>query len=225
MKSRIYVVVFMVVIAALFGAGVTGINLSAQEKLEQNENLQMQKALVRLFGLGDVDALEPQEIDELVNTRIDRSEKRTDPETGWQFTLLKAYEDDAHQQLKAYAFRFRGLGFWAPIEGMLAVSPDLKKTVGCIILEQKETPGLGGRIEEPVFTRSFDEGLLITPPEKGTQFLYMGNGTEPEKGTPQYGRQFDAITGATQTSLAMERILNEHLARFNRAMRAEGGDS
>jgi Na+-translocating ferredoxin:NAD+ oxidoreductase RnfG subunit len=43
-------------------------------------------------------------------------------------------------------------------------------------------------------------------------------GEVPEPGTAKYGRTFDAITGATQTSLAMERMLNEAVAEFSRAV-------
>jgi len=220
MKQRLYIVFFMVGIAAVFGAGVTGINLLARKTLEQNDRLIRQKALIRLFKLADVSQLGKDEIEQIVTTQIDDSEVRMDPETGWEFNLLKAYEDAEHTQLKAYAFPFRGLGFWAPIEGLLAVTPDLQKTVGCIIIEQKETPGLGGRIEESFFIKPFEDGLLITPPKKGA-YIYMGT-TKPATGSPQDGRQFDAITGATQTSMAMERMLNDHIMRFNRAMRSEG---
>lgn len=219
MMKRFYIVFFMVAIAALFGAGVTGINLLARDTLEQNDRLTRQKALIRLFKLGDVRELSKDEMETIVFNQIDESETRTDPETGWTFNLLKAYEDPEHTKLKSYAFKFRGVGFWAPIEGLLAVSRDLKQTLGMVIIEQKETPGLGGRIEEPFFTKPFEDGLLITPPEKGA-CIYMGT-TAPVPGSPQYQRQFDAITGATQTSMAMERILNEYLMRFNRAM--QGG--
>ncbi|MFC1467262.1 FMN-binding protein [Verrucomicrobiota bacterium] len=222
MMKRLYIVFFMVAVAAVFGAGVTGINLLARKTLEQNARLIRQKALIRLFKLADVSRLSKDEIEQVVSRQIDDSETRTDPETGWEFKLLKAYEDAERTRLKSYAFKFRGVGFWAPIEGLLAVSPDLQKTLGCIIVEQKETPGLGGRIEEAFFSRPFEEGLLITPPEKGAPCIYMGT-SEPEPGSPQYQRQFDAITGATQTSMAMERMLNDHIMRFNRAMRSEGG--
>lgn len=222
MMKRLYIVFFMVAIAAVFGAGVTGINVLARKTLEQNDRLIRQKALIKLFNLADVSQLSKDEVEQIVNSQIDDSETRRDPETGWEFQLLKAYEDADRTQLKSYAFKFRGLGFWAPIEGLLAVTPDLQKTAGCIIVEQQETPGLGGRIEEPFFMRPFEDGLLITPPEKGAQIIYMGS-TKPDPGSPQDGRQFDAITGATQTSLAMKRILNDYLMRFNRAMHSEGG--
>jgi Na+-transporting NADH:ubiquinone oxidoreductase subunit C len=217
--KRIKIVVFMVVIAALYGAGVTGLHLSTVKTVEQNNRLIEQKALVELFGLGDVKTLSKDQIAKIVETQIDRSETLTDPQTGRQMTLLKAYSSSAKDQPVAYGFPFSGIGFWAEIKGYVAIDSELRKTVGMKVIEQTETPGLGGRIEEPFFVQPFKDGLNVTPPAPGKNYIYMGTaGSKPDPGTAQYGRTFDAITGATQTSLAMSRMLNEAVAEFSRAV-------
>jgi Na+-transporting NADH:ubiquinone oxidoreductase subunit C len=208
-----------VVIAALYGAGVTGLHLSSVKTVEENNRFIEQKALVELFGLGDVKTLSKEEINTIVQNQIDRSETLTDPQTGKKIPLLKAYDTAKHDNLIAYGFPFSGIGFWDRIDGYIAVDSELKKTVGLKVISQSETPGLGGRIEEPFFVKPFAEGLNITAPKSGGNYLYMGSpGTSPDEGTPQYGRTFDAITGATQTSLAMSRMLNAAVAEFNRAV-------
>ena len=210
----------MVVIAALYGAGVTGLHLSTVKTVEQNNRLIEQKALVDLFKLGDVKTLSKDQIAKIVETQIDRSEKLTDPQTGKTVPLLKAYTDASRTTLKAYAFPFSGIGFWAEIKGYIAVDAELKKTTGFKVIEQTETPGLGSRIEnEEFYGVFFSPGLIITPPAPGKDYLYMGTaGNKPDPGTAQYGRTFDAITGATQTSLAMGRMLNAAVAEFSRAV-------
>jgi Na+-transporting NADH:ubiquinone oxidoreductase subunit C len=216
--KRLKTILFMVVIAAIYGAGVTGLHLSTVKTVEQNNRFIEQKALVELFGLGDVTTLSKDRIQQIVETQIDRSETLTDPQTGKQIPLLKAYSDAKHDKLLAYGFPFSGIGFWAQIQGYIAVDSDLKKTVGLKVISQTETPGLGGRIEEPFFVKPFADGLDITPPADSGSYIYMGTaGNKPEPGTPQYGRTFDAITGATQTSLAMSRMLNASVAEFSRA--------
>jgi Na+-transporting NADH:ubiquinone oxidoreductase subunit C len=212
----------MIVIAALYGAGVTGLHLSSVKTVEQNNRLIEQKALVELFGLGNVDDLSKDEIANIVKTQIVTNQtlllEKLDPETGKPIPVLEAYETEKRIKLKAYGFKFYGIGFWAEIKGYIAVDSDLKKTVGLKVISQTETPGLGGRIEEPFFVQPFAGGLDITPPAEGKKYIYMGTpGNKPEKGTAQYGRTFDAITGATQTSLAMSRMLNEAVAEFSRA--------
>jgi Na+-transporting NADH:ubiquinone oxidoreductase subunit C len=217
--KRAKIVLFMVVIAALYGAGVTGLHLSTVKTVEQNKLFLEQKALVELFGLGDVKTLSKEQIAKLVDTQIDQTEKITDPQTGHTLTLLKAYDSAARDHLTAYAFPFSGIGFWAEIKGYIAVDSGLQKTVGMKVIEQSETPGLGARIEEPFFVKPFIDGLDITAPAPGKNYIYMGTaGNTPEPGTAQYGRTFDAITGATQTSLAMTRMLNAAVAEFSRAV-------
>jgi Na+-transporting NADH:ubiquinone oxidoreductase subunit C len=217
--KRLKIVLFMVAVAALWGAGVTGLHLSTVKTVEQNNRLLEQKSLVELFGLGDVKTLSKDQIGKIVESQIDRSETVTDPQTGKTIPLLKAYTDASHMTFKAYGFPFSGVGFWAEIKGYIAVDSDLKKTIGMKVIAQTETPGLGGRIEEPFFVQPFKDGLNITPPAPGKNYIYMGTaGSQAEPGTAQYGRTFDAITGATQTSLAMERMLNVTVAEFSRAV-------
>ena len=214
-NSPFYIVAFMVLMAAVFGAGVTGIYLASQGTLERNRAFLRERSLVEAFGIGDTRQLTKNQVLELVEKRIEQDDTIRDPESGWETPLLKAYEPDG-KTLIGYGFMFRGPGFWAPIEGILAVSPDLTTTIGMTIVQQAETPGLGGRITEPIFTKQFREGILISPPENGPH-IRVG---AADKANP---RQVDAITGATQTSMAMERILNDALEAFHRALSARGG--
>ncbi len=209
-----YVVGFMVCLAAVFGSGVTGIYLGASDTLRRNAEFQRQRSLVQVFGLGDPQELSKARVAELIRDRLDDTEEGKDPETGWTFRLLKVYRDESRSELQAYGFPFRGPGFWGPIEGVLAVDPTLTRTIGIAILRQSETPGLGGRIVEPVFTEQFRRGILIGANPRG-EYLKV-SAPDPAAGP----RQVDAITGATQTSMAMDRLLNECLARFHRAMAA-----
>ena len=212
-------VAFMVGVAAVFGAAVTGVHLATVGIVQRNTELLYQRALVRVFDLDEnIPELTDAETARLARTRIDDTETRRDPRTGWTFQLLKAYDDETHTRLRAVGFRFRGLGFWAPIEGIVALSPDRTRTVGLVILRQTETPGLGGRVAEPVFTEQFSKGLLVGPSLDDDRRLTVG-AVAPAPETREAYRHVQAITGATQTSLAMERILNDYLARFDRAMR------
>jgi len=217
--KRIQTVLFMVIVTSVFGAGVTGLYLSSMETVAQNNRFIEQRALVELFGLGDIETLSKQEVADMVENQIDRSEVLTDPQTGKQIPLLKAYAGADRSELVAYGFPFDGIGFWQEITGYIAVDASLQKTVGLKVITHAETPGLGGRIEEDFFTEPFSDGVDISKPPPGKSYIYMAAaGSKVEPGTPQYGRTFDAITGATQTSLAMERMLNDSVAEFRRAV-------
>lgn len=213
-----YIIGFMVALAAVFGTLVTGLHLGSAAVLERNNAFLRQQSLVEVFGLGDPVALGPRQVADLVQRRVVPQTGVRDPLTGAEVDVLAAYADDAQETLLAYGLRFRGSGFWGPIEGILAVSPGFDRTVGLVITEQSETPGLGGRIEEPIFTDQFRRGIVAGPAEDDRSLRFAAPGTPDAD-----GRQVDAITGATQTSMAMETILNENLGRFHRAMQARHG--
>ncbi len=221
MKQRIFIILFMMILAAVFGGAVTGIYLVSQDTLQRNREIRLQKAYLDVFGI-DVESRSNAEVEELVERRIvtetdSQASVITDPETGSEYTVIKGYADDDRNELIGVAFRFRGMGFWAPIEGLLGLTPDLNRTLGLVILEQKETPGLGGRIEETDFLKPFEQGVKVAPPadDGGGKFLVISS-TAPGAESPVAARHVMAITGATQTSVAMERILNENLKRVHR---------
>jgi electron transport complex protein RnfG len=101
----------------------------------------------------------------------------------------------------------QGMGYQDNIRVLYAYSFDLDAIVGFKILESKETPGLGDRVEiEPHFIANFEaldaslnaEGSALENP---IVTVKQGEKTEPW--------QIDGITGATITSEALGDILND----------------
>ncbi|TAH57913.1 MAG: FMN-binding protein [Sphaerochaeta sp.] len=85
-----------------------------------------------------------------------------------------------------YIIPLIGPGLWGTIEIMAGLEEDLTTFSGVAIVNQSETPGLGGRIEEPWFTAQF----------AGKQ----GPFTLVEEGTAAQAHEVDGITGASRTS-------------------------
>ncbi len=220
MKQALKTIGFMVLIATVFGAGVTGIRLNTRAILERNRNLAFQRAVVNVFGLAA--GIDDPDYAKLYQERVTR-EELVDPETQQPITCYTAYADAAKQQPEAVGFEFTGRGFWAPISGIMALNLDRTKTIGLTILEQQETPGLGGRVAEGEFTDQFRQGIVASPDPKGRPLRVSS--TPPAADSPNAGRHVDTITGATQTSMAMDRMLNEALVAYDRAYQAakQGG--
>ena len=79
------------------------------------------------------------------------------------------------------------------------------------------------REEPPMDKEAFQEQfaeLDITPPKRGEKYLYIERERPANEADPRYGRTVEAITGATQTSMAVGRFLNANLEQFRRAMAA-----
>ncbi len=98
------------------------------------------------------------------------------------------------------AFEFTGRGHMAPITALVALAPDLKTIEGLVILEQQETPGLGGRIAEGEFLDQF-KGLALNPEPV---ILPAGRAATAD-------HEVEGITGATLTTKALEAMLTQSI--------------
>jgi len=114
--------------------------------------------------------------------------------------------DDANSLVGAVVTA-QGMGYQDNIRVLYAYSFDLDAITGFKILESKETPGLGDRVEiEPHFIANFEE-LDASLNAEGNALenpiitVKQGEKTEPW--------QIDGITGATITSEALGNILND----------------
>ena len=101
--------------------------------------------------------------------------------------------------------------FWGPIKGIVVLSADLKTMVNIQFLEQEETPGLGARIEEPWFTDQFKQLEIGWEQSPDTRVVIGGVSGHKLK------NRVDAITGATQTCMALMGSLNRELGLFRQA--------
>ena len=228
LQSPRYVILYAAVTSALFTAAVMTLHAATADIVKRNKKLRQDRAIVEIFfGQARLKELSDAEVRQFVQGCIDRS-TITDPQTGRNITLLLAYATDRRKDrprdandLVGYGFGVSGTGFWARIDGLLAVSPDLSRIKGIYFLRHSETPGLGGRITDDAFRRQF-VGRDMTPPAKGEKFIYIGGDKPLGSADAKHGRYVDAITGATGTSVSVEKFINENIIQFRRAMAASG---
>ena len=107
--------------------------------------------------------------------------------------------------IETYALPIEGQGFWAPIKAVIGVKSDTKTITGLVIYEQRETPGLGAEVAKKEFTGQF-ENLELSINDKPISFRRPG--VELQQG------QVHAVTGATQTSTRLEKIINDNLNQW-----------
>ena len=219
-KNRGYVIFYAAVTSAVFTGAIMALYKATEPTAERTALVFEKKSIVELFSLGDVGEMSDKEILETYDRHVRRGRTVTDPVSGESFELITAWRfEDGKERLIGYAFPISGVGFWARIEGLLAVTPDLSRTIGIVFLRHSETPGLGGRIMERQFREPFFRGLNVAPPPAGQSYLEITRG-EPAPGRGD--RHVEAITGATGTSTAVSDFLNERLEQFRRAMKNAG---
>lgn len=199
-KSAAYIIGFMIVISVVFGTGVSVVHNATQDMLEKNKRFHRNRIICQAFLLpvsDDSAKAYAQAISEHIEikgitdgNRIRNVYRRMDPEH------------------PAVGFDFGGMGFWDRIDGIIVFTQNLEKIINIQFFDHKETPGLGARIEEKWFTDQF-KGVRIAWNKDVSDRVIIGRatGAKPDN-------QVDAITGATQTSMALKRFLNSELERI-----------
>jgi len=116
-------------------------------------------------------------------------------ETGGEASVYGGW--DGSGRFVGWAIPAEGPGFQDVIRLIHGFDPGRRKIVGLRVLESRETPGLGDRIlKDAAFVGAFDD-LAVEPRVK----LVKGGATAPN--------EVDAITGATISSDAVVRIVNQ----------------
>ncbi len=110
-------------------------------------------------------------------------------------SIFAGYADG--DRLVGYAVPGSGAGFQDTIKLIYGLDPTGARVLGMTVLESRETPGLGDKIyKDPKFAGEFRE-LVVEPVIE----LIKGHGDK--------ANQVDAITGATISSRAVVKILNQ----------------
>jgi Na+-transporting NADH:ubiquinone oxidoreductase subunit C len=94
------------------------------------------------------------------------------------------------------SYQFEGGGVWGPIIGIITLEDDFETIVEISILEQEETPGLGGVVAERDYLDNY-VGKQFTP-----EIIIS------KTANTSLVNEVDSITGATRTSDAFMSILN-----------------
>lgn len=238
-----YVILFAAGISGLFTAAIMALHVATKPIVEANERLLTEKAIVDVFNLGDTENLSAEQVAGLIRRRVaglPSPDRPNDPRarelfivdaaTGERVRILIAYSADIpadrevditdRTNVIGYAFGVRGVGFWAMIEGWLAVDPTGDRALGVVFTTHQETPGLGGRITEKAFREQF-RGLDVAKPVGDEKFVSISH-QRPDPSSPRYSSHVDALSGATGTSSALDVFLNEDIARFRRVAKAAG---
>jgi electron transport complex protein RnfG len=120
---------------------------------------------------------------------------------------------DEQGNFVGYAIPGAGPGFQDTIGLLYGYMPDRKLVVGMEVLESRETPGLGDKIyKDAEFVAGF--AALSVKPEI----------VAVKKGTSSQANEIDAITGATISSKAVVRIINETHEEWSQRLPPAGAE-
>ena len=188
-------VVYMFVMTAFFSSIVIGFSQFTSDRVEANEDLAFEKAILAVLP----DMPDASDSRSELHRKFVELVGQPDDKSGGACTLAQ------DGKIVAYALPVSGQGFWAPIKGVVGLKADRRTITAIAFYEQNETPGLGAQITTVAFTNQF-QGKVLSSGDKPLNFR--------PPGAPLGASDVEAVTGATQTSTRLEKILNDALTEW-----------
>jgi Na+-transporting NADH:ubiquinone oxidoreductase subunit C len=198
-----YPVLYMFVATAFFISILIGLSTSTRDRVEANERLSVEKAVLEALPIDLPTEASSLELHQMFVDRV----------SGPSAAAGGAYLLKEDGQIVAYAVPLEGKGYWDTIKGFIGIASDGSTVTGISFFEQKETPGLGAEIAQRPFRSQF-VGKRIAKGDRPLGFLPVGSALGES--------EVHTITGATQTSTRVERIINEDVVSWRASLRSTG---
>tara|TARA_B100000963_G_scaffold39514_1_gene29340 strand:+ start:789 stop:1559 length:771 start_codon:yes stop_codon:yes gene_type:complete len=115
----------------------------------------------------------------------------------------KIYFSKKNNQIDTLILPIRGYGLWGTLYGYIAIENDFNTVVGIEFYEHKETPGLGGEVENPNWKKIW-EGKKIY--KAGNVELQVIKGSVDETMDDSI-YMVDGLSGATLTSKGVSNMI------------------
>ena len=179
MKNQLNIVFFVIILGSVTSLLLMGMDVLTKDRIAENELALLKSSVLDANAVSYSFA----NIHDIFDDEVDMIER-----SGMIFYV--------HKSTGNISYLFSGGGVWGPIEGIITLAPDFETIVAISILQQEETPGLGGVVAEPQYLQTFI-GVKMIP--------QIEINKDP---APNLPNEVDAITGATSTSKRFELILN-----------------
>ena len=200
--SSLRLVLTLAIAGLVSGIAIIGIYESTLPTITANKARELREAVFKVLpGVTQMQALVYRDSHLIVVEKPNKDEP----------VIYGGYDEQG--DFMGYAMPAAGPGFQDTIAILYGYKPDQKIVVGMEVLESRETPGLGDKIyKDAVFVGGFS--ALSVEPEI----------VAVKKGTKSQPNEIDAITGATISSKAVVRIINETHAAWAGQLPAPGSE-
>jgi len=118
--------------------------------------------------------------------------------------VAQVYLLEDEGRLQKIVLPIRGYGLWSTLYGFLVLEGDASTVVGLAYYDQKETPGLGGEVDNPKWKALWPGKKVFD--EQGAVSIAVVKGGAAQSG-PEAAHQVDALSGATLTSNGVQNML------------------
>ena len=200
--SSLRLVLTLAIAGLVSGMAIISIYEATLSTITENKARELREAVFKVLpGVSQMQALVYRDGELVVVEVADKNEP----------VIYGGYDEQG--DFVGYAMPAAGPGFQDTIGILYGYKPGEKIVVGMEVLESRETPGLGDKIyKDAVFVGGFS--ALSVEPEI----------VAVKKGTKSQANEIDAITGATISSKAVVRIINEAHAQWSAQLPAPGSE-
>ncbi|MBZ0115156.1 MAG: Na(+)-translocating NADH-quinone reductase subunit C [Thermoanaerobaculia bacterium] len=109
----------------------------------------------------------------------------------------------ANGEVEKYIFPVEGKGLWSTLKGFIALGADLQTVEGLTFYSHKETPGLGGEVDNPGWKARWPGRKVFGPDGEPEIRVIKGRAESPEAAP----YQVDGLSGATITSRSVTYLI------------------
>ena len=120
-----------------------------------------------------------------------------------RFAQVYLIEDQG--RMEKIVLPIRGYGLWSTLYGFLVLEGDASTVVGLSYYDQKETPGLGGEVDNPKW-KALWPGKQVFDAEGAVSIDIVKGSVNQD--SPAAVHQVDGLSGATLTSNGVEHMLH-----------------
>lgn len=207
MKQYIKMLSFVFIMGFLTSIVFVGMDALTAERIEMNKDAAIYSAVLThndiTYNSGN--------LADVFNDNI------TVEEVTYNGQLLSFYINEVNGNVSFLYGVFSLGGLWGPVRGVITLESDFQTIVNVSVLEEQETPGLGGKVKNREFLDQFI-GLQLLPE--------LERPVEVNKdAAANKANEVDEISGATGTSTAFERLLNDSYQIYRDLWLNRGGES
>lgn len=207
MKQYTKMLTFVFIMGFLTSLVFVGMDALTAERIEANKDAAIYSAVLNhneiSFNSGN--------LADVFNENI------TVEEVIYEGQTLSFYINEANGNVSFMYGVFALGGLWGPLRGVITLESDFQTIVNVTVLEEQETPGLGGKVKNREFLDQF-VGLVLIPE--------LDRPVEVNKdAAANEANEVDEISGATGTSTAFEKLLNDSYQIYRDLWLNRGGQS
>ena len=191
--SNTYIFIYITALVVVIAVVLTLVSTGLKPRRDLNRQAEKCQQILRAAG-HDIDR------SKAVDAFSNLAEPLTDD--GQQYRVICA------DGSTGIALRLDGKGLWGPIWGYAVVSEDGQTLKGVSFDHKSETPGLGAKITEEAFLKSFEGKKLYDKDGNFMSVRVLKPGTSSEIAEEN---RVDAISGATITSRGVDEMMQSSI--------------